>query len=172
MKAPKKWIWVAGIGIVVITGAAVWIFAKQDASDPAADLDTDSSVQDQQIETPGTDEKSEEPTDKPTFEAPTSFEFTHEIGRSPCPTQAGTIDISSNFEPEGSKLVVVESTLPTWLDFKAGGFWTADLEFNCNLEKYETQTLKANVTIQAQDANGKVLREFTIAVTGTIKGSK
>lgn len=112
-------------------------------------------------------------TGEPTFQVnQTSFSFGHAIGSTPCPTPIGTVKITSANAPPGARYQIDPDDLaPDWLNYTLAGDVGdegAKLSFSCQLDKYETQSLSYDLKINVVDANGNVLKTFTVNVTGTV----
>ena len=82
----------------------------------------------------------------------TDYNFTHKIGTSPCPQKIGNVKVSGQGQWQ------LESELPDWLEISPvsgkvpGSF---DLNFNCILEKYETQDVSTSLDLKLIDKDNQ-----------------
>jgi len=97
-----------------------------------------------------------------------SVSFSHTIGSTKCPTPVAEIDLRVEDGDLAHWRVQPESPVG-WLNFGVTGSadQTLDLNFNCKLEKYESQNLETTllVTLNRKDGTSKEIR---VRVKGSV----
>jgi len=95
------------------------------------------------------------------FASPSALNFRHDIGFSPCPQHVGKVSLSAN--QEGTWEVW---SVPSWIDVTLSGN-TANIDFNCKLSSYTTQTLSADVLFRFTTTDGKTGIAY-VTITGKV----
>lgn len=103
----------------------------------------------------------------------TSFKFSHQIGKTACPTPIGTLRLTSPNAPPGSRYQVdPKDQAPGWLNHTLAGDVGDEginLSFTCELDVYETQTLAHDLVIEVYGPDGTLVQKLTIPIGGEIK---
>ncbi|MFC1629860.1 hypothetical protein ACFL11_01425, partial [Patescibacteria group bacterium] len=115
----------------------------------------------------------QEPQDKASIQLyPEELMFEHQIGGSPCPTPIQGVNVGMT-GTSANHTWKVQGSVPPWLSIKTSGSMpeNVNLEFNCILTEYVTQTVSSSLNFQLFDQTGKAVGSpAALKITGYITG--
>lgn len=159
--------------VLLLIGGGYWWFTYGNPTAPiATPTSTSTSASTStSIATPtATSTPSPTPSESPVIEID-DMTFTHEIGKTKCPTFIGTIDLSW-LKQYGKAESIRATNLPNWLqvDWGTGGL-VGKVYFTCKLDNYVTQDLSQTVhfNIYGYEETDPEIGSFDVKISGHIQ---